>query len=59
MDCEASCRGDTACLCACIGGLAPGHAAALLGYNGCALSCRDPDCIARRCRAQARACRAE
>jgi hypothetical protein len=59
MDCEASCNGDTTCICSCVGGLSSHHAAALLGYNGCALSCRDADCVATRCGAQARWCRAE
>jgi hypothetical protein len=59
MDCETTCNGDTACICGCVGNLSAGHAAALLGYNGCALGCRDADCVAHRCRSQARACRAE
>jgi hypothetical protein len=59
MDCEASCNGVAGCICGCVGGLALRHAAALLGYNGCALGCRDADCIARRCGPQSRLCRAE
>jgi hypothetical protein len=43
----------------CVRDLSQSHAAALLGYNGCALGCRDADCVAHRCRSQARACRAE
>ncbi|HEY0992100.1 MAG TPA: hypothetical protein VGD80_33845, partial [Kofleriaceae bacterium] len=59
IDCEATCRNDAACICGCIAGLSPRHAVALLAYNGCALTCRDADCIAQRCPAQARRCRAE
>jgi hypothetical protein len=59
MDCEATCRNDPACICGCVAGMAPRHAVALLAYNGCALACRDADCIAQRCAAQARRCRAQ
>jgi hypothetical protein len=59
MDCEATCNGNSTCICGCVAGLASHHAAVLLGYNGCALPCRDADCIARRCGPQARWCRAE
>jgi eukaryotic-like serine/threonine-protein kinase len=59
MDCEATCRNDPACICSCIAGMSPRHAVALLAYNGCALPCRDADCIAQRCAAQARRCRAQ
>ena len=59
MDCEAGCRNDPSCICGCVGGLSPAHSVALLAYNGCALGCRDNDCIQQRCAAQARRCRAE
>jgi hypothetical protein len=59
MDCEARCRNDQSCICSCVGGLSPAHSVALLAYNGCALGCRDNDCIQQRCAAQARRCRAE
>jgi hypothetical protein len=59
MDCEARCRNDMSCICSCVAGLSAGHAVALLAYNGCALPCRDKDCILQRCAAQARRCRAE
>jgi hypothetical protein len=59
MDCEARCRNDAACVCSCVAGLSVSHAVALLAYNGCALLCRDNDCIVQRCSTQARRCRAE
>jgi serine/threonine-protein kinase len=59
MECETACHGDARCICGCIGGVSPRHAAALLGYNGCALSCRDADCVARQCEPQLRSCRME
>jgi hypothetical protein len=59
MDCETACHGNAACICGCIGGLAPSHAAALLAYNGCGLACRDADCLARQCGPQVRWCQAE
>jgi hypothetical protein len=59
MDCEATCKGDSRCICTCVAGAASKHAVALLAYNGCALACRTPDCIAQRCAAEARTCRAQ
>jgi hypothetical protein len=59
MDCETACSASTTCICSCVRDLSISHAAALLGYNGCALGCRDADCVARNCGSQARACRAE
>jgi serine/threonine-protein kinase len=59
MDCEARCSGDTSCICRCVGDLSINHAATLLGYNGCALPCRDADCIAKRCGPQTRSCKSE
>lgn len=60
MDCESSCGGDQVCVCQCVQGLAPVHAAALLGLRGCAAPCRgDTACIARHCDAQVKRCRAQ
>jgi serine/threonine-protein kinase len=60
MDCESSCGGNQVCVCQCIQGLAPAHAAALLGLRGCAAPCRgDTACIAKNCDAQIRRCRAQ
>lgn len=60
MDCESSCGGDQVCVCQCIQGLAPAHAAALLGLRGCAAPCRgNTACIAKNCDAQIRRCRAQ
>jgi hypothetical protein len=60
MDCESSCGGDQVCVCQCIQGLAPAHAAALLGLRGCAGPCRgNTACIAKNCDAQIRRCRAQ
>jgi hypothetical protein len=59
LDCEATCNGNSSCLCTCINGMAMTSAATLLAYNGCMLACRnDPACIASRCAAQIRRCRA-
>jgi serine/threonine-protein kinase len=60
MDCESSCGGDQVCVCQCIQGLAPSHAAALLGLRGCAAPCRgNTACIAKNCDAQIKHCRAQ
>ena len=59
IDCETACNGNTTCICGCIHDVSINHAAALLGYNGCALGCKDARCVAKQCRSQTRACRAE
>jgi hypothetical protein len=60
MDCESSCGGDQVCVCRCIQGLSPAHAAPLLGLRGCAAPCRgDTACIAKNCDAQIKRCRAQ
>ena len=60
MTCDATCNGNQVCVCSCLQGLAPAHAAAYLALRRCVDGCAgNMQCIAKSCDAQLRRCRAE
>lgn len=60
MTCDAPCNGNQVCVCNCLQGLAPAHAAAYLALRRCVDSCSgNMQCIAKNCDSQLRRCRAE